>query len=850
MPSATKAAERNYAANPRNTEDASYPATEPGEIDNASIFSASVEFDAAEKPHAADARANGRNGDGDAQDASDRERSLASPESLERHGGPAPTNVLRKQPKQPTRWEPLGLAVPQDDPEDEFDIGTARKPVFQEEAEKTKYAFVNGEPEMEGEVMSCFEEPGLLYRIVNKKNKVWAFYNDSLAFEVHVTCTFGKHSKVEPLGRTTMSRAPDGSYTAEVVVYPTETELFMKGFVNGFNSRLRALPLSDEYFQTRDALQHSQVQEEIAAVQGLVGEWKGAEEALKRCIAENVPFTDLEFPPVWNSIQRGATRTPKQMPWFRPRMQLREELVDQLRLFRSKVAPGDVQQGELGDCWLMCAMATLEENPADVMRLFRCPLGAATARLERAVGAYRVTLNTNGLWGSVIVDDYFPGYAGRPRFAHSSDACELWPSVLEKAFAKVNGSYGLVQSGDPVHALSDMTGCPSSRFDEAFAEAQKDGGEALFQQLLQHRKCGYQLVLTTAGKAPALIIGTNKLAGVLGEGQEPEHLLEGTGILPGHAFTVTDVRHFPEHGDVRLLQIRNVWGSCEDWGGPWSATSAEWEAHPEVSRACGAGRDAADSTIWMDWQHVLRCFEGGGVIYRHVAYDYRLPLTFADCRPSVVLEVSVASPVWICFMLRNIDPRTTRDYADHADEPHEYPPLMLSLATAHEAQDGAFRVMKNTSVDTAAPSGDKWTFVQAREISMLCRLIPEASPYLLIPRMMESEDTVSGSQQWFANLRNRVSPLHFNNRSEAQAAAVAEGAAEVPVVLGVRCSKPIGAEGDGGVKVDFKCLGDDNVVFENFPKFPAETVTQKGIYYQVMPPTRGYAEERVGASIA
>ncbi|KAH9601403.1 Peptidase C2 [Trypanosoma melophagium] len=850
MPFVSKKGESNYAMGPRNVEELSAPPTEVGVLDNASIFSESMEFDAAEKKQAPEANGEEHYEDlqplprgvhSDTETASVMERDVEEPHVHEQHANTAIKPRHTPMPA-PVRWEPISLTVPRDDPNDEFDIGTAKKPVFEQPADnKSKYVFVNGEPDLKGEVVSCFDEPGLLYRIVDKKNKTWAFYNDSLAFEVHVACTFGKHSKIEALENTTMHRDANGDYVAEVVVYPAETELFTKGFVNGFSSRMRALPISEEYLSERQLLQFTKVVEvEMQKVRALVGETTDATKVLEECVKQNVPFVDMEFQPIQHSIEAGAKRPLKMLPWFRPRMYLNPALVNQVRLFRKEIVPGDVLQGELGDCWFMCAVATLAEYPEMVQRMFRHPNGAEVARQERDVGAYRVTLNKNGLWNSVIVDDYLPAVGGKPKFASSSDLCELWPSVLEKAYAKLHGSYGMIQSGDPVHALTDMTGCPSSRFDDAFTKAHEDGGKDLFQELLRQHKSGYQLLLTTPGKAPAFLIGTNTHGNAFSNEPELEKLLGGTSLIPGHAYTVEEVYHFTDAGDLRLMKIRNVWGLCKEWNGPWSAGSSMWEQYPQVAAACNYA-NTDDKSIWMDWEHVLKYFIGGGVHFLNEAYDYRVPIIFSDCRPSLVMEVSVDEPVRVFITLSNVDYRGL--FADGPDdEVHEYPPLMISLSSTHDDQEGIHKVIQNSSADAADQSSEKWTFIQARDVSMVCELTPRQSPYLIIPRMMETEETTSGSKAWFTNLQGKVHPLHFVNSHPSDG----DAAAEVPVVFGLRCERPVN---DGGLRVNFRRLEDDNVVFENFPKFPADTVAVGEAYYQVRAPKPGFAVEKVGPSL-
>lgn len=59
----------------------------------------------------------------------------------------------------------------------------------------------------------------------------------------------------------------------------------------------------------------------------------------------------------------------------------------------------------------------------------------------------------------VIVDDYLPVDAnGKPNFASGGeDGLELWPAILEKAYAKLYGSYSSIIGGKVHVALADLT---------------------------------------------------------------------------------------------------------------------------------------------------------------------------------------------------------------------------------------------------------------------------------------------------------------------------------------------------------------------------------------------------------
>jgi hypothetical protein len=63
------------------------------------------------------------------------------------------------------------------------------------------------------------------------------------------------------------------------------------------------------------------------------------------------------------------------------------------------------------------------------------------------------------------VDDYFPCFVnGGPIFSSSQDN-ELWILILEKAYAKLHGSYLALRGGYAIDGMVDLTGCPSISYD-------------------------------------------------------------------------------------------------------------------------------------------------------------------------------------------------------------------------------------------------------------------------------------------------------------------------------------------------------------------------------------------------
>jgi len=127
------------------------------------------------------------------------------------------------------------------------------------------------------------------------------------------------------------------------------------------------------------------------------------------------------------------------------------------QVFEKEIAPNDILQGNLGDCWFLCAVSALAETSQLVERLF-------LTKEYNEEGIYRIKICKNAEWQEVVVDDFFPCLPnGGPIFS-KGHGNELWVLLLEKAYSKVHGSYKSIVGGLPHEAMMDLTGCPTTNF--------------------------------------------------------------------------------------------------------------------------------------------------------------------------------------------------------------------------------------------------------------------------------------------------------------------------------------------------------------------------------------------------
>ena len=81
-------------------------------------------------------------------------------------------------------------------------------------------------------------------------------------------------------------------------------------------------------------------------------------------------------------------------------------------------------------------------------------------KTANAAGCYVVYFYVNGVKTPVMIDDYFPVTTYNKLAFSSGKHEEIWVPLLEKAWAKLHGSYARTVSGSSHFAFSQLVGLP------------------------------------------------------------------------------------------------------------------------------------------------------------------------------------------------------------------------------------------------------------------------------------------------------------------------------------------------------------------------------------------------------
>jgi calpain-15 len=160
---------------------------------------------------------------------------------------------------------------------------------------------------------------------------------------------------------------------------------------------------------------------------------------------------------------------------------------------------------------------------------------------------------------------------------------EVWVLLIEKAWAKLIGSYYAAELMTPDQFMEDLTGYPTLG---AFFRKKKDP----LKDILECLKLDYPIVVTSSAR-------------------------KMEGIVSNHSYSLMRV-HELEEG--RIYRLRNPWGRFE-WNGRYGEHSKLWT--PDLKLQC-EWVEGDDGIFFLSEAELLEAFEYYSIGFQELGFKY------------------------------------------------------------------------------------------------------------------------------------------------------------------------------------------------------------------------------------
>ena len=266
----------------------------------------------------------------------------------------------------------------------------------------------------------------------------------------------------------------------------------------------------------------------------------------------------------------------------------------------------NIRQGEyIGDCYFLSALGALCDRKEYLKNLIH-----RIKKNGKSIG-YKVELKLNGKRKYVLVDKYFPyielkddkNFKQKMFCFGSSFQDELWVSLFEKAWAKVNGCYARIGCGGKCGDGFDVLTSAISEYHEILG-------------INDNKKNELWSILWKAKKKDNYVIGAGtRRLGFL------ERIRGDIGLISSHAYTIINLYSYKDKNKnelIRLVKLRNPWGEKE-FNGDWSDNSSKWNGFFKIEFEFKEAKD--DGIFYMSYEDFTYYFKSVEILKMKENYE-------------------------------------------------------------------------------------------------------------------------------------------------------------------------------------------------------------------------------------
>ena len=303
--------------------------------------------------------------------------------------------------------------------------------------------------------------------------------------------------------------------------------------------------------------------------------------------------------------------------WLRP-----EILFDNsnYKVISEEINPNNIIPGCLNDSYFLTALVSLSKYPKVIENL----LFVKEKTREHLYGIY---LNIHGQWKLVLVDDNFPCFEDQKCKKFVFSYCknkDIWVSLLEKAWAKVNGCYAKIGGHISPYEVFDV-------LTDSYTEVininpnNESNVNNLWKKILN------------AEEKKFIVLGVSI----------NNSTIEKLGLIPGKAYIISKAYEIDningddnEKNNKKFLKLNSPWGT-EVFSGDWGETSSKWTETEEYKNHLHY-QDKNLGDFFISFNDFINYYSSIGILKIHEDYlsDYiRIKKNKADKCQIIKIQV-------------------------------------------------------------------------------------------------------------------------------------------------------------------------------------------------------------------